>query len=389
MTACPVGAIVPDHVLTDEQQPFVALAAEYYDAFPHADRTPVALVPRQRRLKARGPFRVAVVGAGPAGMYAADELLKHPEVSVDVLDRLDLPHGLVRYGVAQDHPKTREVARLFEVMERQPGFRYRLGVEVGRDVSHDELAEEYDAVVYATGSSADRRLDIPGAELPGVLGGTALATWSNGHPELRDLQLPAAVAGGRAVVIGAGNVALDLARLLTDPRVGAAEVVVLGRRGPEVAAFTTPELIGLAGLSDVDVLLDGAAPAGAGVRARLLAELSRRTPRPGRPRIVLRFHAPVAEVLGTDRATGVRLADGGTIAADLVVGAIGHEWSPLAHDRGRVRPGVYVVGWAKRGPTGFIGTNKSCAEETVSALLDDLDAGLARRTSAPTPALLP
>ena len=118
---------MPDHVLTPTQRPFVALAAEYYDAFPHADRTPVALVPRPRRLRSPGPFRVAVVGAGPAGLYAADELLKHPEVSVDVLDRLDVPHGLVRYGVAPDHPETREVTRLLEAIERQPGFRYRLG----------------------------------------------------------------------------------------------------------------------------------------------------------------------------------------------------------------------------------------------------------------------
>ena len=137
VTACPVGAIVPDHVLTEAQRPFVALAAEYYDVFPHADRTPVALVPRQRRLRQPGPFRVAIVGAGPAGLYAADELLKHPEVSVDVLDRLDVPHGLVRYGVAPDHVETREVARLFEAIERQPGFRYRLGVDVR---SADELA---------------------------------------------------------------------------------------------------------------------------------------------------------------------------------------------------------------------------------------------------------
>ena len=129
------------------------------------------------------------------------------------------------------------------------------------------------------------------------------------------------------------------------------------------------------------MLLDGSPPTGTGERARLLAELSRRTPRPGRPRIVLRFHAPVAEVLGTDRASGVRLADGGVVDADLVVTAIGHEWTPLRHDRGRVRPGVYVVGWAKRGPTGFIGTNRSCAEETVSMLLDDLDANLSGPTS--------
>ena len=362
VTACPVGAIVPDHVVTEAQQPFVALAAEYYDAFPHADRTPVALVPRQRRLTGKGPFRVAIVGAGPAGMYAADELLKHPEVSVDVLDRLEVPHGLVRYGVAPDHPLTRQVSRLFEAIERQPGFRYRLGVDVR---SADELAA-YDAVVWATGASADRSLDVPGGER--ALGATTLARWSNGDPTLRELR----VAATKAVVVGAGNVALDTARLLTGPAVGAEEVVVLGRRGVEAAAFSTPELVGLAGLRHVDVLLDGDPPTGTGVRERLLAELARRTPT-SRPRITLRFGAPLAEVLDG----GVRLVSGETLDADLVVAAIGHEWSPVAHDRGRIRPGEYVVGWAKRGPTGFIGTNKSCSEETVSALLDDLDAGLA------------
>ena len=176
------------------------------------------------------------------------------------------------------------------------------------------------------------------------------------------------MAATKAVVVGAGNVALDTARLLTGPAVGAEEVVVLGRRGVEAAAFTTPELVGLAGLSHVDVLLDGEPPTGTGVREQLLAELARRTPT-GRPRITLRFGAPVAEVLDG----GVRLVSGETLDADLVVAAIGHEWSPVEHDRGRVRPGVYVVGWAKRGPTGFIGTNKSCAEETVAMLLDDLD----------------
>jgi ferredoxin--NADP+ reductase len=375
VTACPAGAIVPDVVLSEEERPFVALAAEYYDAFPHADRTPVALVPRQRRLRRPGPFRVALVGAGPAGLYAADELLKHPEVAVDVIDRRAAPHGLVRYGVAPDHERTREVARLLEAIARQPGFRYRLGLDVGRDVSHEQLAGEYDAVVHATGASADRRLDVPGADLPGVVGATALARWSNGDPDLPDLELPPA--GSRVVVVGAGNVALDMARLLTGPLVGAREVVVLGRRGADVAAFTTPELIGLAGLRDVDVLLDGDPPAGTGVRARLLADLAQRRPREGRPRIVLKFHAPVAEVLGAARASGVRLGDGTVVDADLVVTAIGHEWTPVEHDRGRVRPGVYVVGWAKRGPAGFIGTNKSCAAETVAMLLDDLDAGLA------------
>ncbi len=180
VTACPVGAIVPDRVLTPAQQPFVALAAEYYDVFPHADRRPLALVPPQRRLAAPGPFRVAVVGAGPAGLYAADELLKHPELSVDVFDRREVPHGLARYGVAPDHLDTRQVAQLFELIEQQPGFRYRLGVEV---TSADELLGEYDAVVWATGSSADRPLGVPGAE--SVLGATTLAAWSNGDPVAR------------------------------------------------------------------------------------------------------------------------------------------------------------------------------------------------------------
>jgi ferredoxin--NADP+ reductase len=389
VTACPVGAIVPDTGLRADQRAFVDLAAEYYDVFPHRDRTPVALVPAQRRLRRPGPFRVAVIGAGPAGLYAADELLKHPEIGVDVFERLDVPHGLARFGVAADHVETRRVARLLDQIATQPGLRLRLGVEVGCDVSLEALETEFDAVVHATGAPTDRSLGVPGDDLDGVLGATVLAEWSNDHPARRDLALDVVRAdGGRAVVVGAGNVALDAARLLAGPRVGAREVLVLGRRGVDVAAFTTPELVGLAGLADercadpVDVLLESVPPPGDGVRARLLAELAGRRPTPGRPRIVLRFHAPVAEVLGGDRARGVRLADGSVLEADLVVGAIGQEFAPVSHDRGRVRPGVYVTGWAKRGPTGFLGTNKSCAQETVDALLDDLDAGLGSSTAA-------
>nr|WP_272917703.1 FAD-dependent oxidoreductase [Nocardioides flavescens] len=343
-----------------------------------------------------GPFRVAVVGAGPAGLYAADELLKHPEIDVEVFERLDVPHGLARFGVAADHVETRRVARLFEQITAQPGLRLHLGVEVGRDVTPEELETRFDAVVHATGAPADRRLGVPGDSLPGVLGATALAEWSNAHPARRDLAAElVAVDGGRAVVIGAGNVALDAARLLVGPMVGAREVLVLGRRGVDAAAFTTPELVGLVGLADpsrpdpVDVLLEsGPAPVpepfpapGSGVRSRLLTELAQRRPAPGRPRIVLRFDSPVTEVTGGDRARGVRLADGSVVETDLVVGAIGQDWAPVAHQRGRVRPGVYVTGWAKRGPTGFLGTNKACAQETVGALLDDLDAGLGTASS--------
>jgi len=437
-TACPVGAMVPDAALTTKQLPFLELNAAYYDAFPHADRTPVALVPPQRRLARPGPFRVAVVGAGPAGLYTADELLKHPEIAgVDVYDRLRTPYGLVRHGVAPDHASTKLVTRLFEAIERQPRFRYFLDVEVGAPgaVTLADLKAHYDAVVYAVGASADRGLGIPGEDLDGSLPATALVGWYNGHPDQQDLTVPLGAMSnpsGRAVVVGNGNVALDVARVLARPvdaleRTDLApgpleqlrastvrEVVVLGRRGPAQAAFTVPELIGLAALDDVDVVVD-ADPAlltGDDQRSTLLREIAERPvdPASGRRRIVLSFAVSPVEILGEDgRVTGVRVvrnrlvggADGDVRAvraeatdethvldAGLVVRSVGHRGRPVAglpfdertatvpHNRGRVEPGVYVVGWIKRGPVGFIGTNKTDAQETVDTLLDDLDAGL-------------
>jgi ferredoxin/flavodoxin---NADP+ reductase len=405
VTACPVGAIKPDSALTPAEQPFAELAAEYFDTFPHAERTPLALVPAQRRLTERTPRRVAVVGAGPAGLYAADELLKHPEVSVDVLERLETPHGLARYGVAPDHPRTREVNTLFEKIERQPRFRYRLGVQVGVDVTLDELATSYDAVLYAVGAASDKRLGVPGESLRGSVSATDLVGWYNGHPDKASLDVP--LDTRRAVVVGNGNVALDVARILTgDPEAlertdisrpalealwgsELEEVVVLGRRGVEHAAFTTPELVGLAAYDGADVVFECTPPQGEGVRERLLRELSARTPIPGRRRIVFRFDAPVTELVaepgGDERVCGVRLADRSVLETGLVVRAIGYRGLPVRdlpydeatgvvpNDRGRVRPGVYVAGWVKRGPTGFLGTNKADAEETVEQLLDDLD----------------
>ncbi len=408
-TACPVDAIKPHTALTPAEEPFVAVNAAYYDCFPHRDRAPLAPVPPQRRLRRAGPIRVAVVGAGPAGLYTADELLRHPGTRVDVFDRLAAPYGLVRYGVAPDHPHTRRVQRLFGHIERQPGFRYRLGVEVGRDVTLDELERGYDAVVYAVGAASDRRLGIAGEDLPGSLAATDLVAWYNGHPERRDLDLD--LAHERAVVVGTGNVALDVARMLThDPAVLAGtdidpaaldtlagsrlrEVVVLGRRGAEHAAFTLPELLGLAGLVDdgrLDVVVDtGGDPVrGDDARADVLRDLAARSPRPGLRRVVLRFGARPVRLVGPDRVTGVVVTHAGrteTVPAGLVVRAIGYHGQPvpgLPHDAatgtvphlaGRVRPGVYVAGWAKRGPSGFIGTNKWCAQETVASLLDDLD----------------
>ena len=409
VTACPVGAIVPDTALRDDQQPFLALAAEYYDAFPHADRKPLAPVPAQRRLAGTGSLRVAVVGAGPAGLYAADELLTHPEISVDVYDRLPTPHGLVRAGVAPDHPDTKAVEHLFRAVEDHPRFRYFLNVTIGQDAGPnslglEDLRAQYDAVVYAVGAASDRRLGIPGEHLPGTVSATAMVGWYNGHPDHVDLQVP--LGHERAVVIGNGNVALDVARILTaDPEVlgrtdmaalpwaaltrsGVREVVVLGRRGPEHAAFTTPELIALAARADIDLRLEGAAPRGASERHRLMRDLADRPVRGGLPRVVLRFDSVPVEVLGDRSATGVRLADGSEIDAGLVIRAIGYHGEPVADlpydaatgtvpsTRARVSPGVYVAGWAKRGPSGFIGTNKTCAQETVAGLLDDLDSGL-------------
>lgn len=422
-TACPADAIVPHTTLTPRQQPFLALNAEYFEAFPHADRTPLALVPEQRRLRRAGPFRVAVVGAGPAGLYAADELLAHPEVTVDVYDRLPTPYGLVRFGVAPDHQHTKQVQKLFGKIERQPGFRYLLGVEVGRDVSQADLAEHYHAVVYAVGAASDKPLGVPGEDLPGSLSATDLVAWYNGHPDRQDLAVP--LTGERAVVVGNGNVALDVARILTeDPAVLEAtdiatlpleqlrrssvrEVVVLGRRGPAQAAFTLPELVGLVGHEGVNVVVDtaGASIEGDDARARLLRELAGRPVDPARRTIVLRFLSAPVRVLGADRVTGVEVArtrlvpdatgvlravltgETEVLEAGLVLRAVGYHGLPVAdlpydarlgvvpNERGRVRDGVYVSGWVKRGPTGFIGTNKSDSAETVATLLDDLEAG--------------
>ncbi|MCW2856054.1 MAG: 4Fe-4S ferredoxin [Marmoricola sp.] len=420
-TACPVGAIKPHTKLTEAELPFLALNELYFAEEPHADRTPLAVVPSVRR-PARAA-RVAVVGAGPAGLYAADELLKHAGVTVDVYDRLPTPYGLARAGVAPDHQHTKQVSALFAAIEGQPGFTYRLNVEVGAAVSHEELATRYDGVIYAVGASADRALGIEGEELIGSISATDVVGWYNGHPDHQDARVD--LGAERVVIVGNGNVALDVARILTaDPESLAptdiaslplaalrgskvTEVVVLGRRGPAQAAFTMPELIGLAGLADVDVLVDnGGEPIVAdSAKATLLGELALRTPTAGRRRIVLRFGTAPVRILGNDHVQAIEVtrtrlvenesrleavATGETevLPAGMVLRSVGYRGTALPgmpfdettgtvpNTAGRVRPGTYVAGWIKRGPNGFIGTNKSCSEETVCSLLDDLDAGV-------------
>src|SRR5207247_2598253 len=278
-----------------------------------------------------GALRVAVVGSGPAGFYAAGALLAADvPVEVDLIERLPTPWGLVRLGVAPDHPKIKSVSRAFEKIAVRPGFRFLGNVEVGRDVQHDQLLEHYDAVVYAVGAQTDRRMNIPGEDLPGSWAATEFVAWYNGHPDFQELEFD--LSGERAVVIGNGNVAVDVARMLaltpeelatTDTTqaaidafngAGIREVVMVGRRGPAQAAFTTPELIELGELAGADVIVDpadheGAEPTDTNSERHLevLRGFAAREPEGKAKRLVLRFlRSPVA-ILGEERVEAIEL----------------------------------------------------------------------------------
>src|SRR6266496_2285437 len=268
------------------------------------------------------PLRVAVVGSGPAGFYAAGALLSADSpVEVDMIERLPTPWGLVRLGVAPDHPKLKTVSRAFERIAERPGFRFVGNVEDGRDLRHEDLVRLYDAVIYAVGAQTDRRLGIPGEDLSGSWAATEFVAWYNCHPDFQQIEFDLDVE--RAVVIGVGNVALDIARMLaltheelactdaTDASIAASpirEIVVVGRRGPAQAAFTTPELQEMGELAGADVVVDpadleGAEPQGTNAERNLavLQAFAAREPQ-GKPRrVVLRFfHSPVA-ILGEER----------------------------------------------------------------------------------------
>ncbi|HWH04817.1 MAG TPA: FAD-dependent oxidoreductase, partial [Gaiellaceae bacterium] len=352
--------------------------------------------------------RVAVVGSGPAGFYAAAALLASDlEVEVDMLERLPTPWGLVRLGVAPDHPNIKAVSRAFERIAQQPGFRFFGNVEVGRDVTAQELRELYDAVVYAVGAQTDRSLGIPGEELAGSWAATEFVAWYNGHPDFQHLEFD--LSHERAVVIGNGNVALDVARMLaltpeelaptdtTDAAIkaineaGVREIVVVGRRGPVQAAWTPVEVGELGELAGADILVDPAeleldetsaaeleaAPPTVKRNVEHLRDYAARAPS-GKPRAIrLRFLRSPAAILGEERVEGIELVRnelvGGravpteereTIECGIVFRSVGYRGVPvpgvpfdegtatIPNEAGRVEPGLYVAGWIKRGPSG-------------------------------------
>ncbi|HEY7379891.1 MAG TPA: FAD-dependent oxidoreductase [Gaiella sp.] len=388
-------------------------------------------------------LRVAVVGSGPAGFYAAGQLLASdaPAVEVDMVERLPTPWGLVRLGVAPDHPNIKSVSRVFEKIAQRPGFRFLGNVEVGRDLTHEDLVRLYDAVVYAFGAQTDRRLGIPGEDLPGSWPATAFVAWYNGHPDFQALEFD--LSHERAVVVGNGNVAVDVARMLalteeelvstdtTDPAIaaivgaGVREIVMLGRRGPAQAAFTTPELQELGELAGADVVVDpaeleldpaSAAAAESDSHARRNLEVLRQyaeRPRSGKPRSIhLRFRVSPVAILGEERVEAVEVVrnelvadergqvravatdERETIPCGIVLRSVGYHGvrlpgapfdegpGTIPNRGGRViaesgapLAGVYCSGWIKRGRSGVIGTNKKDAAETVDLLLEDAREG--------------
>ncbi|MEB3048986.1 FAD-dependent oxidoreductase [Mycolicibacter sp. MYC123] len=388
------------------------------------------------------PYHVAIVGSGPSGFFAAASLLKlaaggDVDVRVDMLEMLPTPWGLVRSGVAPDHPKIKSISSQFEKTAADPRFRFFGNITVGEHVTPAELAERYDAVVYAVGAQSDRHLGIPGEELPGSVAAVDFVGWYNGHPHFADHAPDLSVK--RAVVIGNGNVALDVARILiTQPdelrrtdiadhaleRLGPRdieEVVIIGRRGPLQATFTSPELreLGeLAGLDDVDVVIEAAEFAGITdedvetaakhpkQNVKVLRTYVGRELHPGHRRIVFRFATSPIEIRGdgrvqeivlghnelvTDDEGRVSARDTGereVLAAQLVVRSVGYRGVPtpglpfdernatIPHTDGRIdgTDNQYVVGWIKRGPSGVIGSNKSDSQATIDTLAADLAA---------------
>ncbi|WP_329410200.1 FAD-dependent oxidoreductase [Nocardia vinacea] len=444
--ACPVEAIVSEDDLTASLARFRDINAAYFQRHPLESNFDPPVTP-SRPPKELGTLRVAIIGAGPAACYAADELLRRADVEVEMFDRLPTPWGLVRAGVAPDHPGTKSVSSMFETAFRRDTLQYRLNVEVGKHISHQELLAHHHAVIYAVGASTDRRLNVPGEDLPGSHSATEFVAWYNGHPDYAERIFD--LSGERVVILGNGNVALDVARVLTlspddlaktdiaDHALDALrnsnvrEVVVLGRRGPLQAAYTSAEFLALGHLEGVDVIIDPAeleldsesqallddpdVEPSLRLKYQLAQEYVAKAPNPENKRIVFRYLASPTAITGGDKVEALEFVhnelvseDGRLVArasdrtetlpASMVLRSIGYRGVPVAdlpfdertgvvpNLSGRVvadgahMPGVYVAGWIKRGPRGVIGSNRVDAQETVEQLIADF---MADKLTAP------
>ena len=393
------------------------------------------------------PLRVAIIGAGPSGFYAAEALQKHfPDVAIDLFDRLPTPFGLVRGGVAPDHPKIKSVTRIYDRIASHPNFRFVGNVHVGEDVTVDELREHYSAVIISTGAQTDRALGIPGEHLVGSHAATDLVGWYNGHPDYADRTFD--LTEHAAAVVGIGNVAIDVTRILvkstdvlatTDLVSGALDALrssqldtvhVLSRRGPVQAACTTTELREMGELEGVDALVDPAELVLDPISAAHLETADDRTamknmevfrtwagrgPTGAPRRVIFRFCVSPVEIVGESRVEWLKVVrnalvpdDHGSVRAvatetfenipvGLVFRSVGYrgvamEGVPFDARSGTIPnvdgrvvspdgspiDGLFVCGWIKRGPSGVIGTNKSCAAGTVDKLMEDLSAGRLR-----------
>jgi ferredoxin--NADP+ reductase len=364
-------------------------------------------------------YTVAIVGAGPAGYFAAQALqnMQSDELmfSIDIIERLPTPWGLVRSGVAPDHPKIKTVAKVFEKVATAGNVRLFANVELGSDISLQDLKDAYDAVVIATGSSIGKKLGIPGEDLPGSMSAATFVPWYNAHPDFKDESID--LSTSTAIVIGAGNVAMDVARMLalepteldpTDTADHAIDVfkesavrtvIISARRGAEHAAFTSPELRELPKLEHTNVIIEKSDIDAALIRAgeniekdvksnlEAMALIADHIPAGHERTMKFQFLATPKEIRGKNKVEEVVFTKTGTdeefsIKCGLVITAIGYEASPLEginfeqgkvkNNDGRVGENLYVVGWAKRGPSGVIGTNKSDSSDVMKLLVEDL-----------------
>jgi ferredoxin--NADP+ reductase len=416
MDECPIDAVHPDYDMPSSFGDLLKINADYFATNPITESSPPRHV-RVRLPEERPSLRVAIVGSGPAACYAAASLTEVKGVEVSMFERLPTPFGLVRAGVAPDHEKTKRITELFKRTLARKSVSCFFHVEVGTDVTVDELLEHHHAVIWAAGASDDRKLGIPGEDLPGSYSAREFVAWYNGHPDHADSSFD--LAGETVVLIGNGNVALDVARALTRPASdfaatdmaehalttladsGVAEVVIAARRGPEHAAYSTGELTALEQLDGVELLahadeLSARMDPDDRRAAVVIAAAGRESSGAGR-RIVLRYQLSPLSIEGEEKVESITFArwDGETetIKTPLVLRAVGYRGrasqgvafndatGTIPHDAGRViadgQPvnGLYCSGWIKRGATGVIGTNKTDAAETVASLLEDFAAG--------------